>query len=90
MDDCWLSFAIGVASCAVLVLALHHRPPQPERWVRLETTWSRYHEFRTMRLGPLYHWRRICLRTLPSGGMQTLGNRTTYHEFQCVRIASPK
>jgi hypothetical protein len=85
-SDCWLSFATGFASCAVVVLALHHRAPQPERWTQLETVWSRYHEFRSLKLGPVYPWRHQCERALPSSGMETLGGRTTFREFECVRL----
>lgn len=84
--DCWACFAIGAASCAAVVILLHRAPAPPQHWARLETTWSRYHEFRSLKLGPTYPWRHQCERALPSSGMETIGRRTVFREWGCVRI----
>ncbi len=85
--DCWLSFFVGVALCGGLALYFH-RPPidLPSRWLRVEVVYGKWHEFKRFELGPLYHRRRRCERSIGPDGWETVGAVTTWRQFECVRL----
>ena len=82
-----------VISTVVFVLGLHrlaqleHRLPPPVPWVRLRIDYGTPGPyFLGLRLGPRYRTQRLCLRSLPSSGYETLGHTTTYWQFECARL----
>ena len=85
--DCWLSFFVGVALCGFLALYFQRsQADPPSRWLRVEVIFGKWHEFKRFRLGPLYHWRRRCERSIAPDGWETIGAVTTWRQFECVRL----
>jgi len=85
--DCWMSFVVGIALCGFLALYFH-RPPHnpPSRWLRVEVVYGKWGDFQRFRLGPLYHWRRRCERSIGAEGWESIGAVTTWRQYGCLRL----